>query len=135
MVGDKISACSVEDVMSKRTPRELRIRRHNRLRKRVSGSPERPRLAVFRSNLHIYAQVIDDTVGHTIAAASTMEKDMRSALEGKRGLDQAAEVGKLVAERAKQAGVEKVVFDRGGFKYHGRIKALADAAREAGLNF
>lgn len=121
--------------MSKRTPRELRIRRHNRLRKRVSGSPERPRLAVFRSNLHIYAQVIDDTVGHTIAAASTMEKDMRSALEGKRGLDQAAEVGKLVAERAKQAGVEKVVFDRGGFKYHGRIKALADAAREAGLNF
>jgi large subunit ribosomal protein L18 len=121
--------------MGKRSPRELRIRRHNRLRKKVSGSVERPRLNIFRSNAHIYAQVIDDVKGHTLAAASTNEKGWGEADDKKTKTEQAAIVGRLVAERAKAAGVEKVVFDRGGFKYHGRVKALADAAREAGLNF
>jgi len=120
--------------MSKRSPRELRVRRHNRLRKRVAGSSERPRLNVFRSNQHIYAQVIDDVAGTTLAAASTNEKGW-SEDDGKTKTDQAKIVGRLVAERAISAGVSKVVFDRGGFKYHGRVKALADAAREAGLNF
>jgi large subunit ribosomal protein L18 len=118
-------------MMAKRTPRELRIRRHTRLRKKVSGTPERPRLSVFRSNVHIYAQVIDDVAGHTLAAASTVEKE---ASDGTK-TEQAAAIGKLVAQRALDAGVTKVVFDRGGFQYHGRIKALADAAREAGLSF
>jgi large subunit ribosomal protein L18 len=117
--------------MAKRTPRELRIRRHNRLRKKVAGTPERPRLSVFRSNVHIYAQVIDDVVGHTLASASSVEAEGVSGTK----TEQAAQIGKLVAERALNAGITKVVFDRGGFKYHGRIKALADAAREAGLNF
>jgi large subunit ribosomal protein L18 len=126
--------------MAKLTTRELRIRRHKRLRQRVIGSPERPRLAVFRSNEHIYAQVIDDTVGHTLVSASTTERDVRSTLEEQRNgqrskIDQAKLVGKLVAERAVEVGVKAVVFDRGGFTYHGRIKALADAAREAGLKF
>jgi large subunit ribosomal protein L18 len=121
--------------MGKRSPRELRIRRHNRLRKRVSGSVERPRLNIFRSSAHIYAQVIDDVKGHTLAAASTNEKGWSEADDSKTKTEQAAIVGRLVAERAKAAGVEKVVFDRGGFKYHGRVKALADAAREAGLSF
>lgn len=117
--------------MAKRTPRELRIRRHTRLRKKVSGTPDRPRLSVFRSNVHIYAQVIDDVAGHTLAAASTVEKESSDGTK----TEQAAAIGKLVAQRALDAGVTKVVFDRGGFQYHGRIKALADAAREAGLNF
>lgn len=117
--------------MAKRTPRELRIRRHTRLRKKVSGTPERPRLSVFRSNVHIYAQVIDDVVGHTLAAASTVEKESTDGTK----TEQAVAIGKLVAQRALDAGVTKVVFDRGGFQYHGRIKALADAAREAGLSF
>jgi large subunit ribosomal protein L18 len=121
--------------MGRRTPRELRIRRHFRLRKRVSGSSERPRLNVFRSNAHIYAQVIDDVKGHTLAAASTNEKGWDGAGDKKNKTEQAAIVGRLVAERAKAAGVDKVVFDRGGYKYHGRVKALADAAREAGLSF
>lgn len=117
--------------MAKRTPRELRIRRHTRLRKKVSGTPERPRLSVFRSNVHIYAQVIDDVAGHTLAAASTVEKESSDGTK----TEQASAIGKLVAQRALDAGVTKVVFDRGGFHYHGRIKALADAAREAGLSF
>jgi large subunit ribosomal protein L18 len=121
--------------MGKRSPRELRLRRHNRLRKRVSGSQERPRLSIFRSNVHIYAQVIDDTLGRTLVAASTNEKAWPEADSPKTKTEEAALVGKLVAERALEAGVSKVVFDRGGFKYHGRIKALAEAAREAGLNF
>lgn len=112
------------------------IRREVRVRKvlrKVAGG--RPRLCVFRSSAHIYAQVIDDKRGHTVAAASSLEKDLRAKL--KTGADKAAaaEVGKLVAERAKAAGVEKVVFDRGAYLYHGRIKALADAAREGGLQF
>lgn len=123
--------------MAKRTPQELRIRRHNRLRKRVHGTKERPRLCVFRSNMHIYAQIIDDTVGHTLVAASTVEKDLRTNSKGRdqTKVDQAQLVGKRVGERALAAGVTKVVFDRGGFKYHGRVKALAEAAREAGLEF
>jgi large subunit ribosomal protein L18 len=121
--------------MAKRSPRDLRLRRHNRLRKRVSGSQERPRLSIFRSNVHIYAQVIDDIVGRTLAAASTNEKAWPEDEASKTKTEQAVLVGKLVAERAIEAGVTKVVFDRGGFKYHGRVKALAEAAREAGLNF
>lgn len=112
--------------------REARIRRHRRVRKKVLGTAERPRLAVFRSNRHITAQVIDDRTGVTLAAASTHEADLRS---GSSNVESASKVGALVAERAKAAGVEQVVFDRGGFLYHGRIAALADAARDAGLEF
>lgn len=121
--------------MGRRSPRDLRLRRHFRLRKRVNGSVERPRLNVFRSNAHIYAQVIDDTKGYTLASASTNEKGWDETGEAQTKVAQAALVGKLVAERALAAGVTKVVFDRGGYKYHGRVKALAEAAREAGLNF
>jgi large subunit ribosomal protein L18 len=114
------------------TRRESRIRRHRRVRKKVHGTAERPRLAVFRSNRHVVAQVIDDDAGRTVAAASTAEADQRAAGNGST-VEAAARVGTLVAERAKAAGVERVVFDRGGFMYHGRIAALAEAAREAGL--
>ncbi len=113
--------------------REARVRRHRRVRKKVQGTAERPRLAVFRSNNHINAQVIDDRAGRTLAAASTQEPDLREG--GTSNKDAAVKVGQLVAERAKAAGVTKVVFDRGGFIYHGRVAALADAAREAGLQF
>ena len=115
-----------------RTRQAARDRRHARVRKHLSGSTERPRLAVYRSNRYIYAQVIDDVAGHTVAAASSQEKDLRSKTLT---VETASEVGKLVAERAKAAGVSTVVFDRGGYKFHGRVKALADAAREAGLEF
>jgi large subunit ribosomal protein L18 len=111
----------------------LRKRRHHRVRKKVFGSAERPRLAVFRSAKHISAQVIDDRSGRTLAAASTIEKDLRTSGGGNK--DAATTIGRLVAERAKAAGVDKVVFDRGGFIYHGRVAALAAAAREAGLEF
>lgn len=117
----------------KNTPQARRQRRHLRIRKKVSGTPERPRLAVFRSVAHIYAQVIDDTAGHTVATASTLDPALRGTA-GKKS-EQAARVGTLVAERASAVGVKKVVFDRGGYQYHGRIKALADAARAAGLEF
>ncbi len=120
--------------MAGRTPRELRIRRHRRVRKRVAGNPERPRLSVFRSNIHIYAQVIDDAVGRTLVAASTVESSVKTIAEQSK-IEQAKAVGRLIAERAKAAGIDKVVFDRGGYKYHGRVQALADAAREAGLSF
>ena len=114
--------------------RDGRTRRHARVRKQVHGTPERPRLAVFRSNRHVVAQVIDDRAGRTLATASTLETDLRTGCHlqlrgGGQGRDQ------LVAERAKAAGVDTVVFDRGGFRYHGRVAALADAAREAGLEF
>jgi large subunit ribosomal protein L18 len=111
-----------------------RARRHFRVRKKVSGTAERPRLAVFRSNKHISAQVIDDRAGRTLAAASTVEKELRQA-GSTANKSAATTVGRLVAERAKAAGVNSVVFDRGGFLYHGRIAAVADAAREAGLEF
>ncbi|MSQ61832.1 MAG: 50S ribosomal protein L18 [Dehalococcoidia bacterium] len=118
-----------------KTAHAARIRRHIRVRKRVEGTPERPRLAVFRSISHIYAQVIDDRGRRTLVAASDVEADLRKAAKGKRKTDMAVEVGKLVAQRAKAAGVTSVVFDRGGFRYHGRVRALADAARESGLEF
>jgi large subunit ribosomal protein L18 len=117
--------------MSKSREAQRRVR-HRRVRKRISGTPSRPRLAVFRSNRYIYAQVIDDVGGSTLATASSLEKDLR----GERlNAATATEVGKLIAERARGAGVGRVVFDRGGYSFHGRIKALADAAREAGLEF
>ena len=109
-----------------------RRRRHRRVRKHVVGTMSRPRLSVYRSNRYIYAQVIDDQEGRTLAAASSQEESLRSKTLS---TETAGEVGKLVADRAKEAGISSVVFDRGGFKYHGRIKALADAAREAGLEF
>jgi large subunit ribosomal protein L18 len=110
----------------------IRLRIHKRIRRRVAGTQQRPRLAVFRSLNHIYAQVIDDTKGFTVAAAASTEKDLR----GKGGnLEGAKLIGQKVAERAKEKGITKVVFDRGGYLYHGRVKALADAAREAGLEF
>ncbi|MCP2182516.1 50S ribosomal protein L18 [Prauserella alba] len=120
-----------KDVSTRR--RVSKARRHNRLRKKIFGTAERPRLSVKRSSRHIYAQLIDDVAGHTVAAASTLESDV-AAVEGDKKA-KAAKVGELVASRAKNAGVESAVFDRGGDAYHGRIAALADAAREAGLEF
>jgi large subunit ribosomal protein L18 len=115
-----------------KTRDQARVRRHFRVRRRVHGTAARPRLAVFRSNRYIYAQVIDDVAGRTVAAASSQEKDLR---ERNLTVGTAAEVGKLIASRSQAAGVTSVVFDRGGFAYHGRLKALADAAREEGLEF
>lgn len=117
--------------MAQITSRAARLRRHRRIRGRVTGTAERPRLAVARSNMRIYAQVIDDTRGHTLAAAGSVEADLRGLTKA----EAAQAVGRLVAERARAAGIDTVVFDRGGYKYHGRVKALADAAREAGLTF
>lgn len=111
-----------------------RLRRHRRVRKKISGTAERPRLAVYRSNKHISVQIIDDLSGHTIAAASTVEPDLRKQGSGAT-VDAAKRVGTLIAQRAKTAGVTKVVYDRGGFIFHGRVAAAADAAREAGLEF
>ena len=118
-----------------KTKEEIRNRIHSRIRKKVAGTTARPRLAVFRSQSHIYAQVIDDDGGKTLAAASSLDKDLKA--EHKRGANVAAAkaVGKLIATRAKEKGIDAVVFDRGGFQYHGRIKALADAARKGGLQF
>ncbi|MBN1487188.1 MAG: 50S ribosomal protein L18 [Anaerolineae bacterium] len=116
--------------------RELaRKRRHVHVRKRVHGTAERPRLNIYRSLNHIYAQVINDEVGHTLASASTLDKGVRDQVADLPKVEQAKVVGKVVAERALANGVKKIVFDRGGYKYHGRVKALADAAREAGLEF
>ena len=115
----------------------IRLRIRNRIRKKLSGGPARPRLAVFRSQGHIYAQVIDDEAGRTLCAASSLDADFKSDAKLKRGSNVAAakKVGQLIATRAKDKGIEAVVFDRGGFQYHGRVKALADAARESGLKF
>lgn len=116
------------------TSRQLgRERRHRRVRKKVRGTPERPRLSVFRSNKHIYAQVVDDVNGRTVAAASTVAADVRTSPTGT--VDAAKAVGKLIGERARAQGVATVVFDRGGFRYHGRVAGVADGAREAGLEF
>lgn len=112
--------------------RQARARRHSRVRRRIRGTADRPRLAVYRSNKYIYAQVIDDSDGRTIAAASSQEPDLRSQ---RLTVETASKVGELVASRAREAGVESVVFDRAGYKFHGRVKALADAAREQGLEF
>jgi large subunit ribosomal protein L18 len=121
--------------MAKMNRTEARLRRHRRVRKNISGTPDCPRLNVFRSLEEIYAQVIDDEAGNTLAAASTIDHEIRGKLEGKTKSDQARLVGELVARRAKDKGVTRVVFDRGGFKYIGRVKALAEGARQGGLEF
>ncbi len=122
-------------MVSKESRSKVRVKKHVRLRNRFAGTAERPRLAVFRSNNHMYAQIIDDTVGNTLVSASTLEKDVKAALEKTNDVAAAAYVGKVIAEKAKAKGINTVVFDRGGFIYQGKVKALADAAREAGLEF
>lgn len=112
-----------------------RAKRHYRLRNNISGTAERPRLAVFRSNMHIYAQIIDDTVGNTICSASTLEADVKAKVEKTNDVEAAKVVGETVAKKALEKGITTVVFDRGGFIYHGKVQALAEAAREAGLQF
>ena len=122
-------------MVNKESRSEVRIKKHMRVRNHSAGTADRPRLAVFRSNNHMYAQIIDDSVGNTIVAASTVEKSIKEALEQTDNVDAAAYVGKVVAERALEKGIKTVVFDRGGFIYQGKVQALADAAREAGLEF
>lgn len=122
-------------MVSKQSRSEIRRKKHYRLRNRFAGTAERPRLAVFRSNNHMYAQIIDDTVGKTLVSASTNEPEAKKALEKTNNVEAAAYVGKVIAERAIEKGIKEVVYDRGGFIYQGKVQALADAAREAGLNF
>ena len=122
-------------MVSKESRSEIRAKKHMRIRNRFSGTAERPRLAVFRSNNHMYAQIIDDVKGVTLVSASTVEKDVKAQLEKTNDVAAASYLGKLIGERAKAAGIDTVVFDRGGFVYQGKIAALADAAREAGLEF
>ncbi|MCR5633383.1 MAG: 50S ribosomal protein L18 [Eubacterium sp.] len=122
-------------MINKESRNVIRQKKHLKIRNRFSGTTERPRLAVYRSNNHVYAQVIDDTVGKTIVSASTVEKSIASELEKTNNIDAAAYVGKVIAERALAANIKEVVFDRGGFIYTGKVKALAEAAREAGLVF
>ena len=122
-------------MVSKKSRQVVRENKHRRMRNRFSGTPERPRLAVFRSNNHMYAQIIDDTVGKTLAAASTLEKDVKAALEKTNNVDAAAYLGTVIAKRALEKGITEVVFDRGGYIYQGKVAALAEAAREAGLTF
>ena len=122
-------------MVNKASRAEIREKKHRRLRHHLNGTATTPRLAVFRSNKHMYAQIIDDTVGNTLVSASTLQKDVKAELEKTNNVDAAAYLGKVIAERAIEKGITEVVFDRGGFIYQGKIKALADAAREAGLNF
>ncbi len=122
-------------MVSKVSRKDVRAKKHMRIRNRFSGTAERPRLAVFRSNNHMYAQIIDDTVGNTLVSASTLEKDVKSELEKTNNVDAAAYLGTVIAKRAIEKGISKVVFDRGGFIYQGKVAALAEAAREAGLEF
>lgn len=122
-------------MVKKESRQKVRVKKHNRMRNRFSGTTERPRLAVFRSNNHMYAQIIDDTVGNTLVAASTLEKSVGSELKKTNDVEAAAYVGTVIAKRALEKGIKTVVFDRGGFIYQGKIAALADAAREAGLEF
>ena len=122
-------------MVSKISRSEVRVKKHNRMRNRFAGTPERPRLAVFRSNNHMYAQVIDDTVGNTLVAASTLDKVVKAELEKTNNVAAAAHLGQVIAKKALEKGITQVVFDRGGFIYQGKVQALADAAREAGLNF
>ena len=122
-------------MVSKKSRQVVRENKHRRMRNRFSGTPERPRLAVFRSNNHMYAQIIDDTVGKTLAAASTLEKDVKAELEQTNNVDAAAYLGTVIAKRALEKGITEVVFDRGGYIYQGKVAALAEAAREAGLTF
>ena len=122
-------------MVSKVSRQEVRVKKHKRLRNRFSGTAERPRLAVFRSNNHMYAQIIDDTVGNTLVSASTLEKSVKAELKKTNDVDAAAYLGTVIAKRAIEKGIKTVVFDRGGYIYQGKIAALAEAAREAGLEF
>ena len=122
-------------MVSKKSRTEVRLNKHRKIRNRFAGTAERPRLAVFRSNNHIYAQIIDDTVGNTLVAASTMEKEIKAGVEKTNDVAAAAAVGTAIAKKALEKGITQVVFDRGGFIYQGKIQALADEAREAGLEF
>ena len=122
-------------MVSKESRQEVRVKKHLRIRNRFSGTAERPRLAVFRSNNHMYAQIIDDTVGRTLVAASTSEKDIKAELEKTNNVEAAAYLGTVIAKRAVEKGIKEVVFDRGGYIYQGKVAALAEAAREAGLEF
>ena len=122
-------------MVSKESRAKVRLNKHRRVRNRFAGTAERPRLAVFRSNNHMYAQIIDDSVGNTLVSASTLQKEVKAELEKTNDVDAAAYLGKVIAERALEKGIKEVVFDRGGFIYQGKVKALAEAAREAGLEF
>lgn len=122
-------------MVSKESRQKVRAKKHMKIRNRFSGTAERPRLAVFRSNNHVYAQVIDDVAGKTIVSASTLEKDIKAELKNTDDIEAATKIGDVVAKRALDKGIKAVVFDRGGYIYHGKVKALADAAREAGLEF
>ena len=122
-------------MIKKNSRQETRVKKHDRIRNRFSGTAERPRLAVFRSNNHMYAQIIDDTVGNTLVAASTLDKDVKDKLEKTNNVEAAKLLGTVVAKKALDKGIKEVVFDRGGFIYHGKVAALADAAREAALQF
>ena len=122
-------------MVSKESRQKVRVKKHMKIRNRFSGTAQRQRLAVFRSNNHMYAQIIDDTVGNTLVSASTLEKDVKAELEKTNNVDAAAYLGTVIAKRAIEKGIDTVVFDRGGFIYQGKIEALADAAREAGLKF
>ena len=122
-------------MLKKKLRSEVRIKKHRRERNRYQGTPERPRLAVFRSNAHMYAQVIDDVAQNTLVCASTLEKEIKESLTKTNNTEAAQKIGELVAKRALEKGIKEVVFDRGGYLYHGKVKALAEAAREAGLVF
>ena len=122
-------------MVSKESRKEVRVKKHMRIRNRFSGTAERPRLAVFRSNNHMYAQIIDETVGNTLVSASTLEKEIKAELTKTNNVDAAAYLGTVIAKRAMEKGIKEVVFDRGGFIYQGKVAALAEAAREAGLTF
>ena len=122
-------------MVSKKSRSEVRLNKHRKLRNRFSGTAERQRLAVFRSNNHMYAQIIDDTVGNTLVSASTLQKDVKAELEKTNNVEAAAYLGTVIAKKALEKGITAVVFDRGGFIYQGKVKALAEAAREAGLEF
>ena len=122
-------------MINKESRSAIRVKKHMRVRNRLAGTTERPRLAVFRSNNHMYAQIIDDTVGNTLVSASTVQSEVKSEIEKTNNVDAAAYLGKVIAKKALDKGITTVVFDRGGFIYQGKVKALADAAREAGLEF
>ena len=122
-------------MINKKSRTEVRLKKHKRIRNRFSGTAERPRLAVFRRNNHMYAQIIDDDKQHTLVSASTLQKDVKAELEKTNNVEAAAYLGTVIAKRALEKGITTVVFDRGGYIYHGKVQALADAAREAGLNF
>ena len=122
-------------MVSKKSRQDVRVKKHMKIRNRFSGTAERPRLSVFRSNNHMYAQIIDDTVGNTLVSASTTEKAVKAELEKTNNVDAAAYLGTVIAKRALEKGIDTVVFDRGGYLYHGRVRSLAEGAREGGLNF